>query len=95
MTDKHTPGPWVALCEPTLSRYRIGAGFAAAESVAVVYMTKVDGVTEANACLIAAAPDLLAALKSFVIFETDPPAPGTFRHDLHAHARAAIAKAGG
>lgn len=87
----HTPGPWVALCEPTLSRYRIGAGFAAAESVAVVYMAKVDGVTEANARLIAAAPDMLAALREADSLLDSASIEGQTRNMI----RAAIAKAEG
>jgi hypothetical protein len=65
---KHTPGPWTALQEPSLSRWRIGAGFAAADSVAAVYATNVDGITEANARLIAAAPELLDALRALHAF---------------------------
>lgn len=93
MTTAHTPGPWSVGPHPGN-----GAGddwrtiLADTPEFGPLYIAE---AALPDACLIAAAPDLLAALKSFVIFETDPPAPGTFRHDLHAHARAAITKAGG
>jgi hypothetical protein len=95
MTTAHTPGPWVALHEPTLSRWRIGAGFAAADSVAVIYATKVDSVTKANARLVAAAPAMLVALaiaEDFMSgFEDDEMQEGMA--EKMAQIRAAIAAA--
>jgi len=94
---KHTPGPW------RVNQRRIeygpivaGDGFA----VATVMRDPCEnggGPTEwqANACLIAAAPDLLRELQSFVHRFGDFPKPPAGR-DLEIYldaARAAIAKA--
>lgn len=49
--------------------------------------------TEANARLIAAAPDLLEALKRLLDYEDDPPQSGTFGAEVFATAYTAIAKA--
>ena len=93
MTTAHTPGPWVALHEPTLSRWRIGAGFAAADSVAVIYATKVDSVTKANARLVAAAPALLAALRGILAKHDDRDGASDLWPREAAMAREAIAAA--
>lgn len=69
---KHTSGPWVAIHEPTLSRWRIGSGFAAADSIAAIHTGKDARECQHNARLIAAAPDLLAALAKIAIFTRDP-----------------------
>ncbi len=79
--NKHTPGPWKA--EP----------FAGGWNVWPISSKKPDGsaiaydCTEADARLIAAAPDLLAALLALVERGTDSPE--------HMAAEAAIAKATG
>jgi hypothetical protein len=70
----HTPGPWQALPpDKHCTRWIIGqvppAKNTANFYIAHVYTEAVkykDVDAEANACLIAAAPDLLAACKSFV-----------------------------
>lgn len=50
---------------------------------------------QANARLIAAAPDLLEALQAVLRFDRDPAIPGEYKHDitLALKVRAAIAKA--
>jgi len=90
---KHTPGPWVAEC----------VGDTGGENPADVYMVfTADGyagiagaMSEGNARLIAAAPDLLAAVNGYMAW-ADP----EICHDDELNAilesfRAAIAKATG
>lgn len=86
---KHTAGPWVAeRCDVTPA-YHIEAGaYPFGTCVCEVMETPRDGSAEANAHLISAAPELLAALKA-VISVADRQ---TTEFDL---ARAAIAKAEG
>ena len=91
--SKHTPGPWAIEsggdiiqdaepCFPLVAHCFDTPGFA-------------DGEAEANARLMAAAPDLLAALRQLTRFCVRP---GDDRHDYGydegmRQARAAIAKA--
>lgn len=84
----HTPGPW-ALCYDTRPRmeWNITVVRENDRNYAVCFMTS-DGPSEANARLITAAPDLLAALKG-VLRVADR---ATDEFDA---ARAAIAKAEG
>lgn len=88
--NKHTPGDWYVTGEMT--RYinvRIGGGLI--QEVASCGPTEADGgygpQQEANARLIAAAPDLLEALQMLLEFPNTGPATTT--------ARAAIAKSTG
>jgi hypothetical protein len=65
-TERHTPGPWfVRDPHPNHCTFNIGptADGDYEDEVTVVYRTHDEPVHEANARLIAAAPDLLAALK--------------------------------
>lgn len=56
----HTPGPWLVLRDP-----EVGGPLVATEDVAIADVMEMEGgMSEANARLIAAAPDLLAALKA-------------------------------
>jgi len=95
---KHTPGPW-----------RLNAGneteiMSARRNVARAHCGAMTGIrvdeAEANARLIAAAPDLLAACEAllqsvaYAIAAQDAPAQSTMRANL-ANALAAIAKAKG
>lgn len=95
---KHTPGPWGIETEHAL----ITIGASGAGKIACVFQTVLAGDPKANARLIAAAPELLAALKETL--ETlgdiaDKLAHGSpMRNDLEAQyaaIRAAIAKAEG
>lgn len=94
----HTPGPWKVINHPRVvhvsSQRSVGFGGNGMSSVA--WLTGGSLAQEANASLIAAAPDLLAALKAMV--EWGPLAESLdvaeFRVDV-ANARAAIAKAEG
>lgn len=88
METKHTPGPWF-VTGTGLSRYvegRVRPGVL--QEVAWCGATEVQDQMEANARLIAAAPELLEALKA-VISVADR---ATVEFDM---ARAAIAKATG
>lgn len=86
--NKHTPGPWV---------------YSGLNNKADVSATIFSGKTgdlvgsiitsQANANLIAAAPDLLSALRDIMAIETGPWVIG-YQH-LEKKARAAIAKAEG
>lgn len=83
----HTPGPWEVLAGPEWGGFTVGGQ----RIVATMREWGFPGEAEANARLIAAAPDLLAALESAedVLSETD-----THLSTLHK-VRAAIAKAKG
>ena len=99
MTDKHTPGPWVRDPYGTVrgpnGREVLTTGFA----LTLANSSK-DSDAIANARLMVAAPDLLAAVKSLMKWARQVPdevidgegTRGEFRDDMDA-ARAAIAKA--
>ena len=88
MNDKHTPGPWKIGTPPPNGEQTVGTD----QGLMVAVATTGAGVqTKANARLIAAAPDLLEALKGLM-------ALSDHRVDLRdaaKDARAAIAKATG
>ena len=85
-TTKHTPGPWSASPSPTSDGlyhvYKADGNF----------LTLEDAEHEANARLIAAAPDLLAALEAAVHL---PSLPAVEQVRVQNQARAAIRKAKG
>ena len=94
MKAQHTPGPWVVFPAPGLDIGSISWGF-----VASCTLRPSPEEMKANAALIAAAPELLAALEAILArvesgegmggkFLGGPPLP-------IREARAAIAKAGG
>ncbi|PYQ25649.1 MAG: hypothetical protein DMF56_27020 [Acidobacteria bacterium] len=66
---KHTPGPWQVspldgrTCGP--SRLLVSSGTTLPQMQAVAIVTLRAGETDANARLIAAAPDMLGTLKAF------------------------------
>ena len=102
-THTHTPGPWILGKKIGIAYYpgKIYAG----DHIEIVEVPTGDAKSDANARLIAAAPDLLAAAKE--VFDTlnDGPAdrecPFTSRPKMvcdcvgHRMLRAAIAKAEG
>ena len=98
MNTQHTPGPWnySGPCEIT-GRYSI---FHNGPLAYCADTTAKPGDGEANARLIAAAPDLLAVLQEavkvldYAAFALDAPEASHFRATI-ADARAAIAKATG
>jgi hypothetical protein len=85
---KHTPGPWTNI---NGTNVRSADGTTVCKGI----------LTESNARLIAAAPDLLAALQTFSWTATEhppcfcPPKNGRMHTDQCDAARAAIAKATG
>ena len=89
MSAKHTPGPW------TQGKSEIGAdcvwlnGATEPKDEMGPSHTWIDCGTRANACLIAAAPDLLDALQAFPGFTDDATAGDAWLEKM----RAAIAKA--
>lgn len=98
---KHTPGPWVALpCKQTPDRGAVfveGPGGWDRDPVCSTYEHYEREVNEANAHLIAAAPDLLAVCR-LMLRDVGDGGPGT--HDYVSmytveRIRAAIAKAEG
>lgn len=97
MSTQHTPGPWIAGYGAT---HEIGQIFGVGintepDWTPVCVVSPADSTNDidrANACLIAAAPDLLEALQSFVVAADRVSAePATWL----GKARAAIAKATG
>ena len=92
-----TPGPWEVIPGDTIRRPRLirASGFTIAECFWNEHM---EGEPEANARLIAAAPELLAALKralSVLQSECGHSASMIWFAELEAQALAAIAKAEG
>lgn len=77
MTNKHTPGPWA-----------LNGNYIGSETAGNIGYSFGDNV--ANAHLLAAAPELLAALKAVLEHNI-----AHHNHMTHAAARAAIAKAEG
>ena len=89
MSAKHTPGPWFVQDIPTASIYISPAGGRPSVALALTKVNVPAGETMANARLIAAAPDLLEALRYLLDNDGDCSADGI------ATCRAAIAKATG
>lgn len=97
MNTKHTPGPWrVHPYEVRCGEYNSGrdvgtAGRAVCTAIGEFEAGEMGAEAMANAALIAAAPELLAALH-FIADEAHDPEMSVER--IVAVARAAIAKAG-
>lgn len=97
----HTPGPWVvggASGNEGEAREIVAASRTIAWSASTWDEDEGDVVTEeddANAHLIAAAPDLLAALKELVDYDEGSNEPGEFGYEILQRCKAAIAKAEG
>ena len=87
-TSKHTPGPWQVMNRT--------AGIAVeANSGTVVAAGVINCITYDDARLIAAAPDMLAALRRIITtMEADKTDGTVYYADMAAIARAALAKAG-
>lgn len=88
-TEKHTPGPWEAvgltICantEATQGRGKIAQAATYIESAAVAN----EGEECANARLMAAAPDLLAALEKLAKWTGKAIADGAFASCVNPHA---------
>ena len=93
MEAKHTPGPWFALSGGNVTR-NTGPHWAAAG----IYIAQVDQKSmscEANARLIAAAPELAEACQALISLVNGPmPINWNTVADVHILARAALRKAG-
>ena len=92
--NKHTLGPWYSQYDDN-GFYKIGSE---AAGLNIAFTFGESDTDEANACLIAAAPDLLEALYAMLSYTADLNANQGFDEYDHAavkNARAAIAKAKG
>ena len=99
--NTHTPGPWHIIHEPTLNTYHIRVEDLDAAPVASLFYSSGGSrpqlsreLIDANARLIAAAPDLLAACERMVRDQDRPVFSADFRGAVD-ELRAAIAKAQG
>ena len=94
MSTQHTPGPWAVIYDTDITGTECDPanGCVGSVDVAHVYLRTVPGKSEANARLIASAPDLLEALILLVAGIENAVSP-TFMPLVKA--RAAIAKAEG
>jgi hypothetical protein len=102
MTLKHTPGPWLMAAPKdydsdgigVMAKNKYGVHYYVARAG---YMGSADpDYAEANARLISAAPDLLAALQNILDYERDSiPDAGTYGREVYDAARAVISKATG
>ena len=86
----HTPGPWEAIKPDSVGGYRVYTAGKGYTLIATLGYVRDSAQEAANARLIAAAPDLLAAL--IKLSEATDPIGWDLRMEL---ARAAIAKAEG
>ena len=95
---KHTPGPWTVTANEKGPGYHVSAFEASWAQMVTVHASpsRLDEAN-ANASLIASAPDLLAALEAVLRFDQSEGIPGEYKHDvtLAMKVRAAINKATG
>ena len=90
--SKHTPGPWSFWADRNM---RLQVGPSPNYTVAKMMVTPIEG-QQANASLLAAAPELLDALVQMVsVFLDTEGRHGESENDAMDAARAAIAKATG
>jgi hypothetical protein len=104
-TGDHTPGPWRAFWHTENERLALGSWRLARNDDHPVPLYRVrrnNPTAEANARLIAAAPDMLAALKEVYRCKCIPSGPhcgnivtSQMMHDASEQVRTAIAKAEG
>lgn len=101
MSTMHTPGPWRWMEGDTGISVRMQSGYGGEWIVPVPYALPRDiSQIRANAALIAASPDLFAALTELLDFAESPEADYSAPHEYEAvredaikRARAALAKA--
>ena len=96
-TAAHTPGPWYAEQDGNSDNWSVASEDWGGIVTRICYPDpKVDTSAEADARLIAAAPDLLAALSDCLeSLSRMPGSPGAYRITCMTQARTAIAKAAG
>lgn len=92
----HTPGPWGIVRHPKPAQVKsiLSVGFTANGMASIAWLTGGAIHQDANARLIAAAPDLLAALRALVEAQPNYPSGGYVERYV-MRAKAAIAKAEG
>ena len=97
MSAAHTPGPWVGISELRKGGIaRIKPAYTDGFCIAIIPVGNLISIREANARLIAAAPDLLEALKLYVLQDNFATDYGYgVGGEAKATAEAAIAKATG
>ena len=97
MKAQHTPGPWTAIVKLNNGHWRVvKRWYGKPEPVAAIRSSSTVGRESANAALIAAAPDLLAALQMFLEqYGSDGTDPDRESRPEIKAARAAIRKARG
>lgn len=105
MSAKHTPGPWTVLMAPAGARIEseyASVVLVGCDEIGADDVERLSHEAKANARLIAAAPELLEALKEAERLLAkafgEPPALASYTNDGHRairDARAAIAKAEG
>jgi hypothetical protein len=93
--NNHTPGPWEDCGSGDVQGIEDNGFGKGPVDVCSVYLRTVEGRTEANTRLIAAAPDLLEALQKLLSHGTFEDYPNTSEWYAVRDARAAIAKATG
>ena len=96
--SNHTPGPWMPACTCNSATHRHPAILSDSGQVAIATFQGSEPATDANARLIAAAPDLLDALLSALPFVEDAADDEIYKshrvHKVLKEIRAAIEKAG-
>jgi hypothetical protein len=99
MSTEHTPGPWTLEISDVPQTNKPFCGICGADGAGIVYATlRAPGELIANARLIAAAPDLLAALQALHACHrgfSSSPDWGALDDEARAAAESAIAKATG
>jgi len=96
MTAAHTPGPWTAEQRTPKAAYNSEPYWRVSTAGgSCMYVGCGDVEDEADARLIAAAPDLLAALQALCVLEADGMQAAESAIESWERARAAIAKATG
>ena len=90
---KHTPGPWLPACKASGAACRHPAIISDEGQVGTAAWQGSESATDANARLIAAAPDLLEVLQK-IVNHVDA-GTAAILNRLVSEARAAIAKAEG
>lgn len=92
MDSKFTPGPWVAKGTDIFTGYPVGRSQEPEEIIYAMQLYEVEGTQEANARLIAAAPDMYEALKAII---ESGEIPLCYSDKLVVMAKQALAKAEG
>lgn len=92
----HTPGPWIAMPHKDNSRrFQVrGPDPDGCGSSPISYFV-CENAKRDNAILIAAAPELLAALTELVHYDDGSSEPGAYGHEVLGRCKSAIAKAEG